>query len=105
MNYLIIVSPPSPPSASTTVRNYVAKAPQGNGTDISKVSVFDLENKIVAYSGTFPEGVRSVVSQWGQIFVLANDGKVSIPITAYCYNSGQKLMIHSCPDLKRNQQA
>lgn len=38
--------------------------------------MFDLENKFVAYSGTFVEGVRDVVSEWGNIYVLTNDGKV-----------------------------
>ena len=43
------------------------------------MTVFDLENKLIAHSGTFGEGVREVVSQWGKIFVLGNDGSVSIP--------------------------
>ena len=38
--------------------------------------MFDLENKYVAYSGTFTQGVREVVSQWGRIYVLTNDGNV-----------------------------
>ena len=49
--------------------------PQPN-TDIAKVTIFDPENKLVAFSGTFVEGVRQVVSQWGDIHVLSNDGKV-----------------------------
>ncbi|TDL21592.1 hypothetical protein BD410DRAFT_789710 [Rickenella mellea] len=80
LNYLIIVSPPFFPSASAasaTVRNFVARTPVPSGTDVSKVTVFDLENKFIAYSGTFTEGVRAVVSEWGQIFILANDGKLS----------------------------
>jgi hypothetical protein len=78
LNYLIIISPPFIPSAasaSATVRNFVARAPEAEG-DITKVTVFDLENKLVAYSGTFAEGIREVVSQWGRIYVLGNDGKV-----------------------------
>lgn len=51
--------------------------PQPN-TDIAKVTVFDPENKLVAFSGTFVEGVRQVVSQWGDIYVLSNDGKVGL---------------------------
>lgn len=43
------------------------------------MTVFDLENKLIAHSGTFGEGVREVVSQWGKIFVLGNDGSVSNP--------------------------
>lgn len=80
LNYLVIVSPPFIPSAtnaSATVRNFVAKTTLPDKTDVSKVTVFDLENKLVAYTGTFVEGVRAVVSGWGSIFVLTNDGQVS----------------------------
>ncbi len=42
------------------------------------MTVFDLENKFVAFSGTFEEGAREVFSQWGHIYVLTNDGKVRI---------------------------
>jgi hypothetical protein len=69
---------PSASAASATVRNFVAR---GNpiDTDITKVTVFDLENKFVAYSGTFSQGVRQVISAWGNIYVLGNDGNVSSP--------------------------
>lgn len=80
-NYLVIISPPFLPSAtstSATVRNFVARGQPQPNTDIAKVTVFDPENKLVAFSGTFVEGVRQVVSQWGDIYVLSNDGKVSV---------------------------
>ncbi|KAI5122199.1 hypothetical protein M0805_002688 [Coniferiporia weirii] len=80
LNYLVIVSPPffaTSATTSATVRNFVAKTQLPDKTDVSKVTVFDLENKFVAYSGTFVEGVRSVVSQWGHIYVLTNDGKLT----------------------------
>ncbi|KZV92880.1 hypothetical protein EXIGLDRAFT_740253 [Exidia glandulosa HHB12029] len=80
LNYLIIVSPPFAPSASSnsaTVRNFVARATNSTATDISKVTVFDPENKIVAFSGPFQEGVRDVLCAWGKIFVLSNDGKLT----------------------------
>jgi hypothetical protein len=78
-DYLVIISPPFAPtatSASATVRNFVARGQPQPNTDIAKVTVFDPENKLVAFSGTFVEGVRQVVSQWGDIYVLSNDGKV-----------------------------
>jgi hypothetical protein len=60
------------------VRNYVSKAGATNGdTDIAKVTVLDLENKLVAYSGTYKQGVKAVFSQWNGIFVAENAGKVS----------------------------
>jgi vacuolar protein sorting-associated protein 11 len=43
--------------------------------------VFDLENKFVAYTGTFTQGVRAVFSAWGNIFILGNDGSVSVVFT------------------------
>ncbi|KAK8858833.1 hypothetical protein IAR55_003063 [Kwoniella newhampshirensis] len=84
---LIITSPPFYPSAgsaSATVRHYVSKAAtNGDGvsspgtTDIAKVTVFDLQNKLVSYSGTFKDGVRDVFCQWGNIFVLGGNSKLS----------------------------
>jgi hypothetical protein len=79
-NYLVIVSPPffaTATAASATVRNFVARSANPGETDITKVNVFDLENKLVAYSGTFKQGVKEVISQWGEIYVLATDGRVS----------------------------
>ncbi|PFH46708.1 hypothetical protein AMATHDRAFT_7477 [Amanita thiersii Skay4041] len=76
-NYLVIVSPPFTPTAqstSATVRKYVAHTANASESDITKVTVFDLENKYVAYNGTFTQGVREVISQWGQIYILTNDG-------------------------------
>jgi hypothetical protein len=85
-NNLVIVSPPFTPSAasnSATVRDYVARNANAGrdymGSDISKVSIFDLELKFIAHSGTYTEGVREVFCEWGEVFVLTNDGKVSWP--------------------------
>jgi len=79
-NYVIIVTPPFIPTAastSATVRNFVARTANASETDVTKVTVFDPENKLVAYSGTFKQGVREVISQWGNIYVLSSDGTVS----------------------------
>jgi hypothetical protein len=79
LNYLVIVSPPFVPTASAasaTVRNFVARTPNPRETDITKVVVFEPENKYVAYSGTFAHDVREIISQWGQIYVLTGDGNV-----------------------------
>ncbi|KAF8958030.1 hypothetical protein BDZ97DRAFT_1762462 [Flammula alnicola] len=79
LNYLVIVSPtffPTATSASATMRNLVARQPSATETDVTKVTMFDPENKLVAYSGTFEQGVREVVSQWGQVYVLSNDGNL-----------------------------
>ena len=85
-NYIVIVSPPFSPSASAasaTVRNFVARNAAPPSSDITKVSVFDPENKFVAHTGTFTEGVREIFSVWGKLYVLSNDGKVCF--LRYCY--------------------
>jgi len=81
---LIIVSPPLSVSAthpSATVRNLAAK--DRPVADVTKVTVFDLENKFIAFSNAFSEGVRDIFCEWGQIFVLTNDGKVNLSISKH----------------------
>ncbi|KAN0061118.1 Vacuolar protein sorting-associated protein 11 [Thecaphora frezii] len=105
---VIIVTPPFTPSsssASATVRNFVAgrdHAPppftpsssahrgsplssasplQRRGlapSEIAKVTVFDLDNKFVAYSGTFEGGVRETwVGPSGEVMVLGDSGSLT----------------------------
>ena len=49
------------------MRNLVALQPEvyASQKDVVKLTIFDLENKLVAYTGAFEKGVRGVVSQWG----------------------------------------
>ncbi|KAJ6626828.1 hypothetical protein B0H10DRAFT_2210720 [Mycena sp. CBHHK59/15] len=64
LNYLVIVSPRSHrPHPQPRARHH-------------QVAVFDAENKIVAYSGAFTQGVREIICipDWGGIYVLGNDG-------------------------------
>ena len=58
------------------MRNFAARAHYAADTDITKVAVFDLENKHVAFSGTFNEGVREVIPAFDKLYVLSNDGVV-----------------------------
>ncbi|WRT68039.1 uncharacterized protein IL334_005014 [Kwoniella shivajii] len=86
---LIIVSPPFYPSAnsaSATVRHYVSKTSATTNSegvitnassDISKVTVFDLQNKLVSYSGTYRDGVREVFCQWNGIFVYGGNSRLT----------------------------
>ncbi|SCV67136.1 BQ2448_5782 [Microbotryum intermedium] len=90
--YLAIVSPPlvaSSASASATIRNYArmsaanaaasSSSSPTNGsssTDVAKVTMFDPENKFVAYSGTFEEGVRDVWEAYGAVWVWTEGGKL-----------------------------
>ncbi|KAL1686960.1 hypothetical protein GGG16DRAFT_63250 [Schizophyllum commune] len=78
--YLVIVSPPFSPSASApsaTVRNFYARNAATGETDVTKVTLFDAENKVVGFSQAFPQGVREVFSAWGNVYVLGNDGSVT----------------------------
>ncbi|KAG7448346.1 uncharacterized protein BT62DRAFT_947390 [Guyanagaster necrorhizus] len=78
-SYVVIVSPPFLPTASAasaTVRNFVARTTNAGDSDITKVTLFDPENKLVAYTGAFTEGVREVISAWGHLYVLSNDGNL-----------------------------
>lgn len=80
LNYLVIVSSPltaNAASASATIRNFAARNIGASGTEVTKVTVFDLENKFVAHIEPFTDDVREVFSQWGNIYVLSNDGKLS----------------------------
>lgn len=44
---------------------------------MAKITIFDLDNKVIGYSGTYSEGVRDVFCQWGGIYVYGANGKVS----------------------------
>lgn len=96
MNYIVIVSPPFFPTASSTsatVRNLVALSANATESDVTKVTVFDPENRLVAFSGTFKQGVREIISQWGQIFVLTSDGKVCCCFTGINFNNSHLFLL------------
>ncbi|KAH8825000.1 hypothetical protein DL96DRAFT_1817608 [Flagelloscypha sp. PMI_526] len=82
-NYLVIISPPlqaTAASTSATVRNFVARtfaSGPSQDTDVTKITILDLENKLVAYTGAFNQGVREIVSQWDKLWVIGNDGSLS----------------------------
>ncbi|KAK7036583.1 Vacuolar protein sorting-associated protein 11 [Paramarasmius palmivorus] len=77
--YLVIVSPPTVPSAtsaSATMRN-IAKAGDVEG-EVTKVTVFDPANKLVVFTGTFSQGVREIISApWGNLYILENNGELT----------------------------
>ncbi|KAG2053182.1 hypothetical protein BDR06DRAFT_956758 [Suillus hirtellus] len=57
LNYVIVISPPT--------------------TAATMVTVFDMENKVVGYTGVFAEGIREVISEWGSIYILTNNGQLT----------------------------
>ncbi|KAG1757831.1 hypothetical protein EDB19DRAFT_1891520 [Suillus lakei] len=75
LNYVIVVSPTSTvTTTSPATRNLAVPAGGGDG-DASRVTVFDMENKVVGYTGTFVEGVWEVISEWGNVYILTNNGQ------------------------------
>ncbi|KAL0580217.1 Vacuolar protein sorting-associated protein 11 [Marasmius crinis-equi] len=77
--YIVIVSPPILPTgsaASATVRNIARVGDTEN--EITKVTVFDAANKLVAFTGPFKQGVRDVISApWGGLYILEDDGELT----------------------------
>ena len=47
--------------------------------DMNIVTVYDINNKFIAYSAPVPD-VIDVISEWGSLYVLGGDRKVSGPI-------------------------
>ena len=47
--------------------------------DMTQVSIYDIENRYVGFSGSFPNLV-SVVCEWGSVFVLAAKGEQLIQL-------------------------
>ncbi|GAA5991450.1 hypothetical protein JCM10908_005710 [Rhodotorula pacifica] len=95
--YLVIVTPPqtsSLASNSATIRNHAARSqgpsPAAGDDQVAKVTLFDPENKFVAFSGTFggnggdaggnlgteASGIKAVVEAWGAVSVLTETGKL-----------------------------
>ncbi|KAF8432962.1 hypothetical protein L210DRAFT_3614219 [Boletus edulis BED1] len=101
LNYVVVVLPASTPTSTTLPSSATTKIPgprqrklttdtsslsnvlspsSANGApgpDAARVVLIDMENKMVAYVGIFERGVRDVVSAWGSVYVLSNDGMVT----------------------------
>lgn len=98
--YLAIVTPPQRStiaSQSATIRQHASRSNTGmNGSprigspavtqdeQVSKVTIFDPENKFVAFTAAFGDGgssegagIRQIVEAWNAIWVLTDSGQVS----------------------------
>jgi len=50
--------------------------------------VFDPANRIVAYTGTFTQGIREViVAPWSGLYVLGNNGEVSLRLFGFDFSN------------------
>ncbi|XP_023235262.1 vacuolar protein sorting-associated protein 11 homolog [Centruroides sculpturatus] len=47
----------------------------GSSVEMSIVTVYDIQNKFIAYSAPF-SGIVNIVSEWGMLFILNQDGKL-----------------------------
>ncbi|KAI6030894.1 hypothetical protein F5J12DRAFT_903240 [Pisolithus orientalis] len=99
LNYVVVVLPaPFPPITTTAPVGNQRKLGAGSagmvasptsGTlagvgllnsssgEVGRVVLVDMENKLVAYSGNFEGGVRDVISAWGHVYVVGNEGKLT----------------------------
>ncbi|KAL1924471.1 uncharacterized protein VTP21DRAFT_4125 [Calcarisporiella thermophila] len=80
-NYLIIVSPPiySAQKLDASTRKALSLSPPPSTTnsyDTTTVTIFDTQNKFIALTHEFPQGVRAVVCEWGYVYVITCDGKL-----------------------------
>lgn len=71
----LIITSPSVPTAAA--RRQMPRGAADDSADAAKITIFDLENKIVAYSGVFRNGIKALFSQWGTVFVFEGNGQVS----------------------------
>ncbi|KAL4080725.1 hypothetical protein J3A83DRAFT_4423637 [Scleroderma citrinum] len=67
----------SPGSATPISPSVTSAGPTSSDTDMTRVVLVDMENKLVAYTGTFEGGVRDAISAWGHVYVVGNDGKIT----------------------------
>ncbi|CDS01005.1 related to PEP5-vacuolar biogenesis protein [Sporisorium scitamineum] len=87
---VVIVSPPYTPSSnSSSSRNLIGNrdSPLTTPTsrkgsmipaEIAKITIFDLDNKLVAFSGTFESGIREAwVGPAGEVLVLSDTGELT----------------------------
>ncbi|KAF9191262.1 hypothetical protein BGZ49_003569 [Haplosporangium sp. Z 27] len=72
--YLVIVSPPNIPVSAS--RSFGISSATVSANDTTRLTVIDTVNKFTAYQATFSQGVRSVICEWGSIYIVENNGKV-----------------------------
>ncbi|KAG0374879.1 hypothetical protein BGX24_009819 [Mortierella sp. AD032] len=73
-SYLVLVSPPNIPLTAT--RTFGVHAASVSANDTTRLTVVDTANKFTAYQATFSQGIRSVICEWGSIYIVENGGKV-----------------------------
>lgn len=75
-SYLVLVSPPNISAAAS--RTFGVHAAAVSANDTTKLTIIDTANKFTAYQATFMQGIRSVICEWGSIYIVENGGKVGL---------------------------
>ncbi|KAK7205492.1 hypothetical protein BZA70DRAFT_295277 [Myxozyma melibiosi] len=79
-SYIGIVSPNNAATDSnvqSSVRKYVgATASSADPYETAQFTILDTDNKFVAYTGQFAGGVKSIFTEWGDLYVLGGDGQL-----------------------------
>ncbi|KAI7820795.1 hypothetical protein BC939DRAFT_217617 [Gamsiella multidivaricata] len=73
-SYLVLVSPPNIPAAAS--RTFGVNSAAVSANDTTRLTIIDTANKFTAYQATFTQGIRSVICEWGSIYIVENGGKV-----------------------------
>ena len=60
-------------------------------TEMTRVVLVDMENKLVAYTGTFEGGVQDAVSVWGHAYWSGMTGRWALCV---CSSFADRIMVH-----------
>lgn len=71
--YLVVLSKDHASSEQATLRN---RRPL-SATNRINLNIYDINNKFIAHSSSVPD-VQTVFFEWGELFLICNDGKVII---------------------------
>lgn len=78
-SYIGIVSPTGAAADSnvqSTVRKYIGQVSSSNPFETTQFTLLDTENKFIAYTGQFVGGVKSIFTEWDDLYVLGGDGQL-----------------------------
>ncbi|KAF9438731.1 hypothetical protein BGZ76_005463 [Entomortierella beljakovae] len=70
----VLVSPPNIPASAT--RSFGISSSTVSQNDTTRLTIIDTASKFTAYQATFSQGIRSVLCEWGSVYIIENGGKV-----------------------------
>ena len=73
-DYLAVITLPRSPLQSSNLRRFGA-VQSGESVTTSTFSLLDTDLKFLAHTQTLTSQVRSIFSEWGDLFILTTDGK------------------------------